>query len=171
MYNKNRKIILKVLNLDKKVTIDDVIRKLGVTHSQGVERNAKNIFNHYQKQQAYEEDISNIHPSITCMCVYYACKFENVKIPKKNILNISTLTHGQWAVFEKSWSKWISECERSTNKDNKKNKLVEDDENISTIRLPTENQKKCEEAEESYDTWAKRILEEAYDYLAKNKKN
>lgn len=163
-YNKNRKTIQKVLDLNKKLTIDEVIRKLGITHSSAVEKKAKEIFRVYMNLQSFHNH--DIDSSVFVMSVYYACKFENVKIAKKNVLNLSSLTHGQWVTLEKSWEKWVNDL--NTNKKDVKKDAGGGKENIVNNQMKVDSQKgtkRVEEAEETYDEWAKRILDAAYAKL------
>lgn len=168
-YKKNRKILLKVLDLNKKMTIDDVIRKLGITNSSAVEKMAKEIFKTYMTQQAYENQ--DIDPSVFVMSVYFACKFENVKIAKKNVLNLSNLTHSQWGTMEKSWDKWTTSI--NSKKQSKTSKTESIKENVPVETMDTQEtqqvSKKLESFEEPYDVWAKRILEKAYAELKAKK--
>lgn len=155
-------MLLKVLNLDKKMDIGDVILKLGILQSTSLEKTSQRIFEHYRKEHMYSEEIS--HPSVVAMCVFYAAKIEKVKISKKTILGISNLTSSQWSTMEKSWSSWAMNVEVKKKKDDKKENyseaLKQQDQNSENKTVDTDKQQN-EVEEETYDMWAKRILEEA----------
>ncbi|XP_070501102.1 origin recognition complex subunit 6 [Chironomus tepperi] len=168
IYNKNKKILQKVLDLNKKLTIDEVIRKLSITHTNNVEKLAKEIFKDYMKQQTYEDQ--DINPAVFVMSVYFACKYENVKVLKKNVLNLSNLTHSQWGTMEKSWEKWTSSFNKKAKGSTKKeSEAVKENvpESIEDVQEPVHTRR--HEAEETYDEWAKRILDKAYQELRTNK--
>jgi hypothetical protein len=176
-YNKNRKIILKVLNLNKVITIDEIIRKLNVANPDLIQRTAKEIFKYYQKNQPYEEDIKEVHQSIFTMCVNYACKIEKVKLTKKNVLNISALTHTQFNQLEKSWLKWIPDVEKKlTKKENKKQLIVNDNQNdmdANETKARDDNARNCNsecETRETFEQWRQRMLDKAFAELAAMKK-
>lgn len=159
-YNNNRKILLKILNLDKKMTISDVILKLGILQSTTLEKTAHKIFEQYRSEHAYSEEVNHI--SILTMCVYYAAKVEKVKIAKKNILTISSLNSAQWNGMMQSWSTWA-------NIETKKKKVenvqeVEKDQEMNEESRSSITKAKNNE-EESYEIWAKRILEKAHAEL------
>lgn len=163
-FNNNRKMLLKILNLDKKMDISDVILKLGILQSTSLEKTARKIFEQYRREQYRSDEVN--HPSVVAMCVNYATKIEHVKIPKKNIVTISNLTTSQWNAMEKSWSSWAGSVE--TKKKNKKNKenvedVVMQDEKNSEQNIVSEQNK--HEEEESYENWEKRILEKAHAAL------
>lgn len=165
IYSKNKKILQKVLDLNKKLTIDEVIRKLGITHTNNVEKLAKEIFKYYMKQQTYEDQ--DINPAVFVMSVYFACKYENVKVLKKNVLNLSNLTHSQWGIMEKSWEKWTSSFNKKSKGSSKKeSEAVKENvpECIEEVQ-ETVKSKRTETTEETYEEWAKRILDKAYKEL------
>ncbi|KAG5673584.1 hypothetical protein PVAND_003619 [Polypedilum vanderplanki] len=163
-YNKNRKIILKVLNLNKKVTIAEIIKKLNLSHS--VERLAKTFLKFYMEQQFYENE--EIDASVYAMCVYFACKSENIKIAKRNILIMSNLTQAQWTKLEKSFEKWTPNV--MTKKMPKENKNDPIDSMVSdNTDLIIEESQNSKSHEESYEAWSKRILTQAYKDLKKAK--
>ena len=155
-YNNNRKMILKILNLDKKMAISDVILKLGILQSTTLEKRAQKIYEQYRVEHAYSEEIN--HVSVIAMCVWYAAKTEKVKILKKNILVISGLNNPQWNAMCLSWSTWAN----VETKNKKKEK-----ENVEVVEVNVEKSapKLRNDEEEPYDTWAKRILEKAHAEL------
>lgn len=169
VYSKNKKILQKVLDLNKKLTIDEVIRKLSISHTNNVEKLAKEIFKDYMKQQTYEDQ--DINPAVFVMSVYFAAKYENVKLLKKNVLNLSNLTHSQWGTMEKSWEKWTSSFNKKTKGGTKKEveavkeNVPESNDDVQEVVKV----KKTESTEETYDEWAKRILDKAYQELNANK--
>lgn len=139
--------------------INDVILKLGILQSTTLEKSAHKIFEHYRREQTYSDEIS--HPSVVAMCVFYASKIEKVKIVKKTILAISNLSSAQWSVMEKSWSTWAMNVEIKTKRKNENiSEVIKEQEQQNENNAPSETKQKHEE-EESYDTWAKRILEKA----------
>lgn len=163
-YNKYKKTILKLLGLDKTMTIDEVIRKLGITHATTVERTAKEIFSVYVKQEAFE-DVQDFDVSIFVMSVYFACKFENVKILKKNIIILSNLRPNQWVLMEQSWEKWVSSLKKITNKENRKIVHVQENDHVASSSASQIKESKTEETEESYEIWEYNTLVKAYKEL------
>lgn len=150
--------------------ISDVILKLGILQSVSLEKTAQKIFEHYRREQTYSDEIS--HPSVVAMCVYYAAKIEKLKIVKKTILAISNLSSAQWSTMEKDWSSWALNVDLKKKRSNK--------ENLSEVLKEQEKQNCTEKAaappikrhhgdeEESYDDWAKRILDKAHAELRVN---
>lgn len=163
---------MKVLNLDKKIDISDVILKLGILQSTLLEKCARKIFDQYKREKPYSDEIN--HPSVVAMCVYFAAKLEKVKIAKKTILAISGLNSTQFNNMEKSWSPWAMKVDtkKKGNKENFTEVLQKQEKSIEHV-VKTERHHE-ESTEESYDDWAKRVIEKAQQELkqlqAKNAK-
>lgn len=158
-YGNNRKMIMKVLNLDKKMDINDVILKLGILQSGSLEKTARKIFDQYKREKPYSDEIS--HPSVVAMCVYFACKIEKVKVSKKTILAVSNLNNNQWSTMEKSWSPWALtvDTKKKSDKENLRETLQHEEQSVELrAKLKTRYD---EHLEESYDDWSKRIIEKA----------
>lgn len=141
--------------------ISDVILKLGILQSTTLEKTAQKIFEQYRREHAYNEDINHI--SVITMCVWYAAKIEKVKIMKKTILSISTLSASQWNGMVQNWSTWAN-VETKKNKTNVPEVLQEQEANVVESTSSAAAKPKNGE-EESYDSWAKRILKKAHAEL------
>jgi hypothetical protein len=153
--------MMKVLNLDKKMDISDVILKLGILQATLLEKTARSIFDQYKREKPYSDEIG--HPSVVAMCVYFAAKIEKVKIAKKTILGISNLNNAQFSNMESSWSPWALtvETKKKRNKENV-NEVQQHQEKSEDVQMKPHHD---EPAEESYDDWAKRIIEKAQEEL------
>lgn len=156
---------MKLLNLTKKMSINSVILKLGINNS-NVEKNSKKILDSYAQQDP-RADLD--HPQYIVMSVYQACKFEKVKIQKKNLIPLSNLKPNQWTMLEKSWDKWVGDVVK-VEKENRMQEIV-DDENVTKHRGGKQLKRKqqTEQEEEDYDVWKKRILESANAEIASSK--
>jgi len=151
MYNDRRNLLMKLMNLDKKLNINDFTLKMGVCNG-NVEKAAKTIYETFQKDSA---NIDLDHPQYITMSVYQACKKEKVKVAKKEFIAASNLKLNQWCLMEKSWDKWISAIKFSSEEMRKK--INEN----STERPKLKRKLDAEPEIEDYDVWAKRTLEKA----------
>lgn len=156
-YKNNKKNLIKLLNLNKKVGIPEMILKLGVANS-NVEKTAKKIFDAYKKE-SFESDLE--HPQFITMSIYQACKIEKVKAPKKSFIAASNLKPNQWNLLEKSWDKWTKEISSKSNKENVQKVEAES----AGKPEKTLKRKQAEPEIEDYDVWAKRTLEKAANEL------
>lgn len=163
-YQKNRKLLMKLLNLQKKMNISSVILKLNINNS-NVERNSKRILDSYAQQDP-TADLD--HPQYLVMSIYQACKFDKVKVPKKSLIPLSNLKPNQWSMLEKSWDKWVGSV-LNVEKENRIQEIVDDD-NVTKQRgggkqqLKRKQQNEPEEAD--YDVWKKRIIDAANAEIA-----
>jgi transcription initiation factor TFIIIB Brf1 subunit/transcription initiation factor TFIIB len=154
-YKNYRNNFMKLLNLNKKLGIPEMILKLGVTSS-NVEKTAKKILDAYKKE-SFEADMD--HPQFIVMSIYQACKLEKVKAPKRNFVSASNLKPNQWSLLEKSWDKWTAGIGKST-KESSKVKQAEEEESAGKPERSLKR-KHAEPEVEDYDTWAKRTVEQA----------
>lgn len=156
-YERNRKMMIKLMNLNKKLDIKDVMLKIGLSNA-NVEKSAKRIFKSYE-QSAADADLD--HPQYVTMSVHQACKLEKVKIPKKNLIPLSNLKNNQWSLLEKSWDKFVASMETKENEASQKPVQQQ-----STGAEPVLKRKLEAEPEvEDYAVWAKRTLAAAYAEL------
>lgn len=164
-YLNQRKILIKVLNLTKTLSIDDVILRLSINNT-AVENIAKRMFDAYQKDSRCEL-LDMEHPQYITMCVFQACKIGKVKVQKKNIMAISNLKPAQWSNLEKQWDKWL-EASSFVNSIGENAKHKEFGLRIKESDQPAiaKTSSKSDGPEtEDYDVWAKRITKEANDEL------
>lgn len=105
-YNNNKKIIEKVLNLNKRLDIPGIILKLSITNT-AIENTAKNIFDTYKSDFSFKNQIDFDHPQYVTMSVYQSCKKHKLKIPKTNFVAISNLKPAQFNQCEKDWDNWL----------------------------------------------------------------
>lgn len=156
-YENNRKLLSKQLNLNKKLDINGLILKMGIS-SPNLDKSAKLIYDTYQKSSPH---IDLDHPQYVSMSLYQACKLEKVKVSKKNFVLSSNLKPNQWTQLEKSWDKWVVSI-GPIDKENKdsKSKDKEDVQRETTIN-GQKLKRKYEDEIEDYDVWAKRTLDKA----------
>lgn len=105
-YNNNKKIIEKVLNLNKRLDIPGIILKLSIANT-AIENTAKNIFDTYKSDFSFKNQIDFDHPQYVTMSVYQSCKKHKLKIPKTNFVTISNLKPAQFNQCEQDWDKWL----------------------------------------------------------------
>lgn len=153
-YDNNRKMMMKLMDLNKRLKIEDVILKMGLSNVY-VEKSAKRIYEAYEQMAGEFTDFD--HPMIVTMSVYQACKLEKVVVAKKSFIALSNLKNFQWSIMEKSWDKITVSIKKSDTE----NSLVCVQQNLSALQV-NENNKKFEESEiEDYDVWAKRTISKA----------
>lgn len=152
-YKNNRNTVIKLLNLNKKLGIEEMVLKMGVS-SVSVEKTAKRIFEAY-KTESFENDLD--HPSYVVMSIFQACKLEKVKISKKAFITASNLKPNQWNQMEKTWDKWTV----NIGKADKENIKTKEATNEQESAPKAEKRKHTEPEIEAYDIWAKRTLEQA----------
>jgi hypothetical protein len=161
IYDNYRKTFLKLMKLDKKTSIRDLILKRGISNAK-VDPTAHKIYEAYQNST---DGIDLDHPQYMAMSVFEACKLEGVKVSKKDFISISNLKPNQWTLLEKTFDK-IANSVGKLGKENSNNKFPTDcDTNVTETKL-----KRKVEAEpeiEDYDVWAERTLKKAYAELEK----
>lgn len=161
-YQSNRKLLMKLLNLNKKMSISSLILKLGINNL-NVEKNSKKILDSYAKQNP-QADLD--HPQYLVMSIYQSCKVEKVKVLKKNLVPLSNLKQNQWTMLEKSWDKWVGDVLKvNKNKENRQIHEIVDESPQKQKEKQLKRKQHAEPEEEEYDVWKKRILEAAYAEL------
>lgn len=158
---------MKLLNLNKKLSINSLILKLGISNT-NIEKNSKKILDYYIRQDPHA-DLD--HPQFLVMSIYQSCKFEKFKIQKKLLIQLSNLKPNQWSMLEKAWDKWVGDVIK-VEKENRLVQEIVDDENVNKQRGRQSKRKhQAEPEEEDYEVWKKRILEAAAAEIAlKSKK-
>lgn len=106
VYNNNKKIIEKVLNLNKRLDISGIILKLSITNT-AIEHTANNIFDTYKSDFSFKNQIDFDHPQYVTMSVYQSCKKHKLKLPKTKFVAISNLKPAQFNQCEKDWDEWL----------------------------------------------------------------
>lgn len=105
---RQKRIVLKLLGLNKAFTCADVCMQLNINKQ--VQKQAEILLNHYREQSLNDQtDFS--HPQYVCMAIYMSCKQQKVKIKKSEMLAKSTLKSGQWSQLENNWSQWLKKNE------------------------------------------------------------
>lgn len=164
-YKSLRVTILKLLNLEKKLDVNAVALKMGISNDKVI-LTASNIFEAYQKENHGDCD----HPQYVSMSVFQACKLHKSKTNKKNFMVLSNLKPNQWSKLEKSWDSWVAPF--AIEKENKNLKLPASIDINPHQPAEQKLKRKCEEPIiEDYDVWAKRTLEKAQAEIEAMEKN
>lgn len=157
LYNSSRQVLLKLLNLNKKMDVNVVVLKMGISNT-NVQKTALTIFDAYKNY--YEVDLD--HPQYSFMSVYQACKLEKVKVAKKNFIAGSNLNLHQWTKLEKSWDSLVGSIGKADNENKSKLTKTEGAQEIGkTLKRKHEEITEIED----YDVWAKRTLAKAHAEL------
>lgn len=167
-YQNNKRILEKVLNLNKILDINEICIKAGLSDS-NVKKTAKKILEAYKKDFHYR-NLDFDHPQYVSQAVYQACKVEKVKITKKKMQDCSNLKPAQWISMETEWDKWLQKSPTSlepTKKEKTVLQLVQELENETSEVVKIHKELKVED----YDVWKKRILEQAYEAIKKQKQD
>lgn len=157
-YKNNRKNLIKLLNLNKKLGIAELTLKMGI-NSSNVEKTANRIYEAYKKE-SFDADLD--HPQFIAMSCYQACKLEKFKVTKKPFIAASNLKPNQWNQLEKSWDKWTVNVGKS---ENMKKSTEDPQEESAGKKLNLKRKHTAEPETEDYDVWAKRTLEKAQKNL------
>ncbi|XP_073846351.1 origin recognition complex subunit 6 [Musca autumnalis] len=163
-YTNHKRMIEKLLDLNKLVGVNDICIQLNV---QEVKKKADELLELYRKVIASEQtDVDDTHPQYASMAVFMACKLCQKKISKTKIMPFSNLRPTQWQHLEQRWEKLIAKHYKNT-MDNKLK--VDDNEEINdenkengTMKGKGDGKGKERRVEiEDYEKWKKRMLEMA----------
>ncbi|XP_026477139.1 origin recognition complex subunit 6 [Ctenocephalides felis] len=164
-YLNSLRTIEKLLDLSKDLTISELCVQLGVT---SVKEKAEILLSKYKT--SHDCDIS--HPQYVAMAVYQACRLSKIKLQKSMIVPFSRIKGSQWTMLEKTWTTWVDEVSPTLFKDAVQNNGDKIAENLGKAidAGKSDGKQDSEKIEiEDYDVWKKRILEEAYRELEKQK--
>ncbi|KAF7279705.1 hypothetical protein GWI33_006865 [Rhynchophorus ferrugineus] len=159
-YQNNLNTIEKLLELDRSVTISDLCVQLGCT---SIKDDAEMILNKYKQLDKKIKDLD--HPQYAAVATYLACRAKRISVDKNGIAAASRLKPSQWKELIGEFEKFGlgKKVVRTTAKEY----LEPDDpepeqQNIKKVDI---------EEYEDYEVWKKRILDEAYAALKKEKEN
>lgn len=152
-YINYRSTFMKLMDLNKKLEIEDVMMKMGLSNVY-VEKNAKRIYQEHEQNARELTDLD--HPMIVTMSVYQACKLEKLIVAKKSFIALSNLKNFQWSIMEKSWDRLAA----SIKNNDIGNSAVCAQQNLIIEQVNGSINKKLEvEPEiEDYELWAKRTI-------------
>ncbi|XP_045480144.1 origin recognition complex subunit 6 [Harmonia axyridis] len=162
-YENNRHNILKVLNLDKPISISELCVKFSCTH---LKDEANKLYSCYKNKDNKIKD--DEHPQYAAAAVYTICKLHNMKPPKSEFTSISRLKPTQWTALATEFEKF-AQTMGFQNIKNKSKKKQADDENLEEVpeanSKKTKNELKKQEIED-YEVWKERILKRAKELIA-----
>ncbi|CAG9820936.1 unnamed protein product [Phaedon cochleariae] len=158
----------KILDLDKPLTVSELCVQLSCTV---IKELAEEIFEKYKSNNRLSEHID--HPQYIAAAVYTACKLKKVKIQKPQIVEISRLKPQQWKELTIEFEKFalsfgIGSVRKSKISDPKSTLDVDELAKDIERKVVLKKNQFDEEQIEDYETWKKRILDEAYEALKTN---
>ncbi|XP_055389393.1 origin recognition complex subunit 6 [Condylostylus longicornis] len=168
VYEKYKRNIEKILNLNKPLRISEICVHLNCNE---VSEKATNLLNMYEDHinKSNDNDIDLSHPQYAAMAVFQACKLNKVKIIKAKILGFSHLRPSQWTRLEQQWDKFITEYNDLLKKSSCKPKSVTQVVSESK-EINSQTQDRANKAEiEDYETWKARIINKAKEDLKQMK--
>jgi hypothetical protein len=107
-YQNNKKVLEKVLNLGKKLSISDVCYKHNIVDSNLISKATK-LLDAFKETNCYKSNVDYDHPQYLTIAVFMACKLEKFKVSKKEFMNSINLKPNQWILLEKEMDGWLAE--------------------------------------------------------------
>lgn len=122
-YTKQKELFEKLLDLDKKLTLDEICAKLEINDL--LKNDADRLLKAYQKKNPHMKEMDNA--SFLTMALYQSHKLRKMKNTgvKQKLMDLSRIKGKVWKNFEEEWDNWITEC--SPLADQKKHKGNGDD--------------------------------------------
>ncbi|XP_054738239.1 origin recognition complex subunit 6 [Anastrepha obliqua] len=171
-YTKHKRMIEKLLDLNKIVGVNDICVQLNVTE---VSQKANELLGLYKAIMAKEgtgDENDLIHPQYAAMAVFQAAKILKQKVSKVKILSFSNLRTTQWQQLELRWNKFLTKHYQDKTENNKlKSRIKEsmEDSECTAAKVKSKScvdDKKCSAtAVEDYEEWKKRMLQMAEEQL------
>ncbi|XP_011184216.2 origin recognition complex subunit 6 [Zeugodacus cucurbitae] len=162
-YIKHKRIIEKILDVNKIVGVSDICVQLSMTEASQKATELLELYKTIMAKESANDENDLIHPQYAAMAVFQAAKILKQKCSKPKIMSFSNLRPTQWQQLELRWNKFLTKHYKETT--DKKSKLrVEEAENnieISKSQSCVESVKRLTSSVEDYDKWKKRILEKA----------
>lgn len=106
-YNRQKDMIEKLLNLNKKLTLDEICAQLEINDR--LKNDARQLLDAYTAKNSYYCDID----SAQAMAIYQSLKLRKVKntAAKVKLMQLSKLTKTKlWKQLEEQWDNWIEKC-------------------------------------------------------------
>lgn len=168
-YLNSRRLIEKLLDLNKPMGVSEIAIQLNLTEIQASSQTMLDRF-------VSSSDLRNIdttHPQYGAMAVYQMCRLRKIKIQKTKLISFSHLKPSQWSVLEKSWESWTK-----ANPDKiqdflplKKGKSAAQS-TETTAAASNHGEEKSEpitKIVEEYEDWKERVLKKAFEDLERQK--
>ncbi|XP_037949483.1 origin recognition complex subunit 6-like isoform X2 [Teleopsis dalmanni] len=160
-YINRKRIIEKLLDLDKVVGVNDICIQLGLSE---VSKKANELHELYKNIVAKENhDIDINHPQYAAIAVFQACKILKKKPPKTRLMPYSNLRPTQWMQLEKRWDRFIAMQYKDSI--DKKMKGLHPEESKPYKQPEVSTSKSNVSVLEDYEVWKERILEMARSKL------
>ncbi|XP_050325950.1 origin recognition complex subunit 6 [Bactrocera neohumeralis] len=170
-YNKHKRMIEKILDVNKIVGVNDICVQLNITE---VSQKAVELLELYKtimaKESANDEN-DLIHPQYAAMAVFQAAKILKQKSSKAKIMSFSNLRPTQWQQLELRWNKFLTKYYKETSDKKQRLRVGESNEetesNAEFLKSQScvENKKRLASSVEDYEQWKKRILAKAEEQL------
>ncbi|XP_018796562.1 PREDICTED: origin recognition complex subunit 6 [Bactrocera latifrons] len=166
-YNKHKRMIEKILDVNKIVGVNDICVQLNMTE---VSQKAVELLELYKtiiaKESANDEN-DLIHPQYAAMAVFQAAKILKQKSSKAKIMSFSNLRPTQWQHLELRWNKFLTKYYKETSDKRQRLRVGESNEGTEILKSQScvENKKRLASSVEDYEQWKKRILEKAEEQL------
>ncbi|XP_013101924.1 origin recognition complex subunit 6 [Stomoxys calcitrans] len=153
-YTNNKRMIEKLLDLNKLVGVNDICIQLSL---QEVKKKADELLELYRKVIASEQtEVDDTHPQYASMAVFMACKLCQKKISKTKIMPFSNLRPAQFQQLEQRWEKLIAKHYKNTMDNKLKVQDSEESDKVEEKRCPESKRERFEI--EDYGKWKKRML-------------
>ncbi|XP_077282904.1 origin recognition complex subunit 6-like [Arctopsyche grandis] len=160
VYGNYKRTVGKLLGIDDIVSVNSLCVQYGCSNN--IQDLAVDILKYYQDNTVENCDWN--HPQYPCMAVYKACKLEKVKISKSKFLVSSRLKSAQWNDLDAKWTKVIEKGNFHARTEGCKMKKKDDTTSIKDIDKANKMNQTVKEQStfvEDYETWKRRILEQA----------
>lgn len=141
-YNRQKDLIENLLNLSKKLTLDEICAQLEI--NERLKMDARQLFQEYMAKNTFYNDTNTV--PILAMAIYQSLKLRKVKNStaiKSKLMQIGKLKPKLWKQLEEEWDNWIEKCKPLTAAANDKQKMMQRDQSGSNGKK--EEQKKIRE--------------------------
>ncbi|XP_036334235.1 origin recognition complex subunit 6 [Rhagoletis pomonella] len=168
-YTKHKRMIEKLLDLNKIVGVNDICVQLNMTEVSQKANELLELYKTVMKEESAGDENDLIHPQYAAMAVFQAAKMLKHKVSKSKILSFSNLRPTQWQQLELRWNKFLTKHYKDKTDKKLKTRLVElieDSENsVANAKCCGDSTKRSAPAVEDYEKWKKRILHMAEEQL------
>lgn len=170
-YLKHKRMIEKILDVNKIVGVNDICVQLNMTE---VSQKATKLLELYKSVMAKEsanDENDLIHPQYAAMAVFQAARILKQKFSKPKLMSFSNLRPTQWQQLELRWNKILTKYYKETSDKEQNlhvgelNKVDESNADISKSQSSVESIKRLASSVEDYEKWKKRILAKAEEQL------
>lgn len=104
-YGRQKELIEKLLDLGKKLTLDEICAQLELSDS--IKTDAAQLLKEYKKTKFLSEDINDAQ--YLSMAIYQSCHIRKYKTSniKSKLIQLSRLSTKTWKGLENEWVRWI----------------------------------------------------------------